>query len=362
MVLYGLVDLVPTQMNGKRVVYPSVSYFSEVEEMSKVVTVTATATTRTRSVREIDYIEIGPKVVVVIPAYNEERFIGTTVLQARKFSDTVIVVDDGSKDATADVARLAGAIVVQHQQNSGKGVAVETAFRKAREYNPDVVVMMDADGQHVADELPRVIKPVLDGEADIVVGSRYLEPTSDVPVHRVLGHRVFNTLTNQASGVNVTDSQSGFRAFSARAFQVLSFRSDGFSVECEMQFLAREHALRVAEVPITILYHDKPKRSVVKHGLMVLDGLLRLVGQYRPLFFFGGAGVTVLLVGFLVGAWVINIYQQTQTLAVGYALINVLLIFISAFLIFTGFILHSVRGMLIGHKSAETKTTTITEA
>lgn len=293
------------------------------------------------------------KIVIVIPAYNEERFIGSTVLKARDFADTIIVVDDGSSDDTAKIARQAGALVVQHRQNQGKGAAVQTAFRAARQHHPDVVVMIDADGQHLPGELPVVVGPVLEQRADIVIGSRYLEQKSDVPRHRVWGHHIFNVLTNRASGVRLTDSQSGFRAFSARAFRVLSFRSDGFSVESEMQFLAHDHGLQVLEVPITILYPDKPKRHVMQHGLMVLDGLLRLMGQYRPLFFFSSAGLVVLLLAFVWGLWLIQIYQSTQVLAIGYALINVMLFFISAFLIFTGFILHSVRGLMLDQRSSQ---------
>src|SRR5262249_50720911 len=154
----------------------------------------------------------------------------------------------------------------------------------------------------------------------IVVGSRYLKKKSSVPTHRVWGHRAFNLLTNWMSGVAITDSQSGFRAFSRRALQTISFNSDGFSVESEMQLLAREHHLRVNEIPITIQYRDKPKRPVLAHGLMVLSGLLRLVGQYRPLLFFGVPGLFLLVAGLAWGLWVVDIYHQSHTLAVGYAL------------------------------------------
>ncbi len=303
-----------------------------------------------QDINEVTFVAPNTNVVIIIPAYNEERFIGTTVLQARKFADTVIVIDDGSKDATADVADRAGATVVQHQKNSGKGVAVETGFGVARQYNPDVVIMMDADGQHIADELPRVAQPVIDGEADIVVGSRYLEATSDVPTHRVWGHRVFNTITHRTSGVKVTDSQSGFRAFSARAIQVLTFSSAGFSVESEMQFLAHDHNLRVVEVPITILYTDKAKRNVFAHGWTVLDGILRLTGQYRPLGFFGTAGMILLMLAMAMGLWVVNIYHTSQELAIGYSLLSILGAFLGSLLVITGVILHSVRGLLIDRK------------
>jgi glycosyltransferase involved in cell wall biosynthesis len=287
------------------------------------------------------------RTMVIIPAYNEERFIGSVVLKAAKYADMVLVVDDGSSDGTAEVAEAAGAVVVRHALNQGKGVALNTGFRKAREFDPDVVITIDADGQHIPEEIALVTAPVLADQADIVVGSRYLQKKNSVPAHRVWGHVAFNLMTNWVSGVVITDSQSGFRAFSRRALAAISFNSDGFSVESEMQLLAHEHDLRVKEIPITIYYHDRPKRLVVAHGLLVLSGLLRLVGQYRPLLFFGVPGLVLLLAGLGWGVWVVDIYRRAQTLAIGYALVSGLLSTIGALALFAGIILHSVRGLLL---------------
>ena len=287
------------------------------------------------------------KIVVIIPAYNEERFIGSVILQARKYADEVILVDDGSSDATAEIAQIAGAIVVRHEQNQGKGVALNSGFRKARELNPDVVVTLDADGQHLPDEIILVATPIFENRADIVVGSRYLERVSNVPRHRVWGHHVFNFLTNRVSGLKVTDSQSGFRGFSPLALSEITFSSKGFSVESEMQLLAREHNLRVDEVSITIQYLDSPKRSVLGQGLTVLNGLLRLTGQYRPLLFFGLPGTLLLLTGLTWAGWIVNVYRTSQTLPLGDTVFSGLLATLGSLSIFTGIILHSVRGLLL---------------
>ncbi|MCL4294096.1 MAG: glycosyltransferase family 2 protein [Anaerolineae bacterium] len=283
------------------------------------------------------------KIVLVIPAYNEERFIGSVVLKARKYADTVLVIDDGSTDATAEVAAAAGAIVVRCEQNQGKGIALSTGFCKARELAPDVVVTIDGDGQHVPEEIETVAALVLEGKADVVVGSRYLEPTSQVPPHRIWGHHLFNFITNQMSGVSLTDSQSGFRAFSPRALRTLSFQSQGFSVESEMQFLVSEHKLKLTEAPITVYYHDKPKRPVIVHGLMVLNGILRLMGQYRPLLFYCIPGVFLLLAGLAWGLQVLNIYDTHSELAHAYFLISVMLFLVGALVLFAGFFLQTVR-------------------
>ena len=287
-----------------------------------------------------------PAVAVVIPAYNESRFIGSTVLKARQYAQCVVVVDDGSTDGTAGLAEAAEACVVRHERNQGKGAALNTGMRAARELGARVVVTLDADGQHNPEEMNRLLAPVIDGQADIVVGSRYMDHISHIPRHRAWGHRAFNLLTQAASGVKVSDSQSGFRAFSARALEAISFHSNGFSVESEMQFLAHELGLRVAEVPVTIQYTDRPKRSVVMHGLIVLNGVLRLVGQHRPLMYFGVPGVVILLVGVGWGVYVVEIFRNTSQLAVGYALISVLLSMLGMLMLSTGIVLHSVRGLL----------------
>lgn len=286
-------------------------------------------------------------IVVIIPAYNEERFIASVVLKMLRYPVKVIVVDDGSTDDTAIIAQAAGATVIRHPANRGKGQALNTGFTAGRSLNPAAIVVIDADGQHLPEQLTEVVRPVIAGEADIVVGSRYLSPDNGgVPRQRVLGHWFFNQATRMLSGVKVTDSQSGFRAFSPKAYNADLFHSSDFSVESEMQFLARQFDLRVKEVPITIRYTDKPKRSVWQQGMVVLNGLLRLTGQYRPLLFFGGTGLLVMLSGLGLGLVVVDIYSRVRQLAVGYAILSVLLTIIGMLGLATGIILHSVRGLL----------------
>ena len=286
-------------------------------------------------------------VLAVVPAYNEERFIGSVVLLTLRFADTVIVVDDGSIDATAEVAAAAGAKVLRHPNNRGKAQALNTAFQIARDYAPDVVVTLDADGQHLPQELKRVAEPVLRGEADLVIGSRYLKRPFHVPRHRYIGHCFLNWLTRTASGVQASDSQSGFRAFSPRALSCSEFLSQGFSVEAEMQFIAGQQGLRIVEVPITVRYIDKPKRPVIQHGFQVLKGVLKLTGQYRSLFFFGLPGLMLFLFGLGYGAAVLDFFVQTHQLAIGSTFVCVLLFVAGLILLCTAITLHSVRGLLI---------------
>jgi glycosyltransferase involved in cell wall biosynthesis len=284
-------------------------------------------------------------VLVAIPAFNEERFIGSVVLQVRAKGYPVLVVDDGSSDQTVVVATAAGATIERHERNLGKAEAVNTAFLVARASGVRALVLMDGDSQHSASEIDGLLAPVLAGQADIVIGSRFLTTSHGrIPGLRSLGQRGMTIATNLASGTPVTDSQSGFRAFSWRAIEALLFSARGFSVEGEMQFQACDHDLRLLEMPITARYDDAPKRNVLRHGIHVLDGVFRLAARHRPLLFFAIPGALLLLAGLAVGAQVIDIYQDTRVLAVGYGLLTVLGTVAGLLALFTGIMLHALRG------------------
>lgn len=286
--------------------------------------------------------------VALIPAYNESRFIGSVVLQALQWVEVVVVVDDGSADGTAELARQAGAVVVQMNQNGGKAKALSLGLEYVTTLAPTAVVILDADGQHNPHQIPAVLAPIEQNEADIVIGSRFLDIKSDIPRWRRFGQHALTMVTNVASGVNSTDSQSGFRALAPDIISLLHFdTAGGFSVESEMQFLVQEHYLRLVEVPISVVYAEPPKRNPVFHALQVLNRILRLVGQNRPFLSFGLPGFLTLIAGILLGIQVITIYQASLTVAIGYALISVLLSILGSIGIATGTILHSVRGLLL---------------
>ncbi|WP_238626274.1 glycosyltransferase family 2 protein [Aggregatilinea lenta] len=286
-------------------------------------------------------------IVAVIAAHNEDRFIGSVVLKASQHVDHVIVVDDGSQDATADIARAAGAEVLLHDHNRGKAEAVNTGLSRARDMGAALVVLLDADGQHDPNHIPALIEPIRSGAADVVVGSRFLGIRSRIPRWRIFGQHALTLATNVASGVPLTDSQSGYRALSRSALERLRFRPNGgFSIESEMQFLVHQHGLTIAEVPVTMTYEEPAKRNPFSHGLQVLNAIITLVSQHRPLFFFGVSGMILLLIGIALGLLVIDRYNTYKTLAVGYALISILLDVAGIQTLFTGVILHSIRAFL----------------
>jgi glycosyltransferase involved in cell wall biosynthesis len=285
--------------------------------------------------------------LAIIAAYNEDRFIGSVVLKTRRFVDQVLVVDDGSTDETVRVAEDAGATVIQHDRNQGKAQAINTGLQHARDLDAALVILLDADGQHNPKEIPALIAPIETGEADVVVGSRFLGVRSRIPRWRVLGQHALTVATNMASGVPLTDSQSGFRALSRKALHAFVFRSGGgFSIESEMQFLVNRHNLTVKEVAVEMSYDEGPKRNPFTHGMQVINGILTLVSQHRPLFFFGVAGSLILAAGLALGVIVVDRYNTYQTLAVGYALISIVLAIIGIQTLFTGIILHSLRVFL----------------
>ena len=291
------------------------------------------------------------EIVAAIPCFNEERFIGSVVVKVKKYIDKVIVIDDGSTDATAEVAEAAGALVVRHQRNQGKGVAIRSAFEWAKEAGCKALVLLDGDGQHEPANIPDVLRPVLDGEADMVVGSRFLADKGQVPRHRKIGQGVLTSIINLGSRVKLSDSQSGFRAFSAKAIEVMAFREEGLSVESEMQLSASSSGLRVIEVPIDVYYLDKAKRSPVEHGINVLSRIMVLFSLRHPLLLFGLPGLILLGVGLGIGAHVLTIFSATKELAVGYGLGTILLSLAGLLSLFVALMLQAMKELLRGEAS-----------
>ena len=259
--------------------------------------------------------EIHRSVLVAIPAHNEDRFIGSLVLKLRAQDYSVVVVDDGSTDTTASVAEAAGATVIGHQWNRGKAAAVQTAFEYARSEGTDVLVLLDGDSQHDPGDVERVVLPIVNGEADMVIGSRFAGVRSRIPRWRVVGQHALRLATNLGSGLQLSDTESGFRAFSRRAIAEMRFRSSGFAIEPETQFNAKQRGWKVMEVPIRVHYDIPLKRNPVRQGVGQVDAILRLIAQHRPLLFFSVPGIVLLIAGLLLGINVARIYEATQQLA-----------------------------------------------
>ena len=215
--------------------------------------------------------------IVAIPCFNTGGFISDVVSRARKHVDQVIVIDDGSHDGTAERAKAAGATVVSHAKNRGYGGAIRTCFEAAKANGAGVLAVLDGDGQHNPDELPQVLAPIIAGEADMVIGSRFLDRKTNMPRYRKFGIDVITFLCNFGSNVGVSDAQSGFRAYSARVVDALSLRESEMAISVEILIKARERGFNIKEVPISCLYHSNSSSlNPVVHGLSVAISVVKL--------------------------------------------------------------------------------------
>ncbi len=281
------------------------------------------------------------RILAGIPAYNEARYIGSIVLQAKQYADEVIVVDDGSTDNTAHIARLAGAVVIRHDTNMGKGTAIQNILAEARKRTPGALVLLDADCQHNPDEIPSLVKSVSEGY-DLVIGSREAQKDR-TPAYRRIGQRVLRRSGRLISQHSVSDSESGFRALSPKAVDTLELQEKGFAVESEMIACAAERNLKITEVPISNIYTDDGSTlNPITHGVGVLSRIVVMISQRRPLFFFGVIGAVLLVAGLIIGIRVLNTAATTGSLAMGSAVLTALFIIVGLLAIFTGIILNAL--------------------
>jgi glycosyltransferase involved in cell wall biosynthesis len=225
-------------------------------------------------------------VVAAIPCYNEANYIGDVVRRTVPHVDAVVVVDDGSSDGTVEAARAAGAQVRQHETNRGPGAAARTCLEVGRELGADVLVTLDGDGQHDPDEIPAVVAPVLNAEAnlpggaDVVIGSRFLGGYNNVARYRKFGIDVITFLYNVGSREKITDSQSCFRAYGRRALEMLQITENGFGFSVETLVQARNVNLRIWEASISCIYHEEShSMNPVLHGV----GVALMVIKHRSL-------------------------------------------------------------------------------
>jgi len=286
------------------------------------------------------------KIIAGIPAYNRQYSVCGVIHAAEGYVDEVIVVDDGSTDNTSKLAKRAGAVVLRHETNGGKTAAVQTLINEAIRRDADVLVLLDSDGQHDPDEIPVLLKPVIEAGYDLAAGSRKLKESKRKgkrPFIRPLGQFVLKIGLGTLTKKGYSDPECGFRALSRRAMEVMNFRGKGFSVEAEMLYLADKHGLKTIEVPITEIYvEDGSTLNPWRHGFGNLARLIAWISEKRPLFFFGIAGAILTIIGLIFGANVLRIANAGRGIAVGSALMSVLFIVIGVFSVFTGLILNAI--------------------
>lgn len=285
-----------------------------------------------------------PRVMVAIPAYNEETSIGSVVLKALKHVDEVVVVDDGSTDCTAEIARLAGAHVIVHARNLGKGMAIRSAFLYARERTPDVLALMDGDNQHNPDEVPILVKPVLNSDCDVSLGVRWGK-TAKMPVYRRIGKRTLDyASTVPVKNGMLTDSQCGFRAFSKKAYMELEPEVPGIGTESQILAEAQQNGLVISETNVNCRYDvDGSTLKPGRHAMSVLATIVSMVSEKRPLFSFGIPGLALIVVAALLAIITMQNYYSYGTFAVGYAFMFLLFAIVGVLSVFIGIVLNAMQ-------------------
>ena len=284
------------------------------------------------------------KITVGIPAYNEEKNIASIIVKLKKIVDVVIVCNDGSTDSTSEIAQNLGAVVINHTKNLGYGAGINSIFHKAKEIGSEILVTFDADGQHRIEDIDRVIKPISDGQSDIVIGSRFLDDSEkEIPNYRKVGIKVITKITNTSIKKQLTDSQSGFRAYSKKVLGQLSPSESGMGVSTEILIKASSKNFRISEVPIKILYDGKTStHNPIAHGSSVIISTIKYTSIERPLTFYGIPSVIFLSIGIIFSYMAIQYYVELGRLSTNLTIVGVSAVLIGIVLLITATLLFSL--------------------
>jgi len=263
-------------------------------------------------------------IIVGIPAFNEEKNIAVLIIQLKKIADKIIVCNDGSTDLTSKIAEELGATVVNHEKNLGYGAAIRSIFLKSKNLDGDILVTFDADGQHRIEDVNRVIDPIINGESDLVIGSRFLdENEKEVPKYRKVGINVLTKITNATIKKQLTDSQSGFRAYSKKVLNELNPAELGMGISTEILIKASTKNFRISEVPIKIIYDgDTSTHNPISHGSSVLFSTIKYTSIEHPLKFYGIPSMIFFAIGVFFTYYSIEYYAEVGRLNTNLALVS----------------------------------------
>jgi len=283
------------------------------------------------------------KITVGLPAYNEEKNIAKIIVQLKKVADQIIVCDDGSTDLTSRIAESLGTIVIKHPKNLGYGSAIRSIFLKAREINSEILVTIDSDGQHKIEDVEKVVKPVIDGRADISIGSRFLDKDDNAPKYRKLGINIITKVTNSSLSEKITDAQSGFRAYNNKVLQALTPSDSGMGISTEILIKSSNLGFKIAEVPTEIQYEgDTSSQNPISHGTGVLLSTLKYISIERPLRFYGIPSFILFTIGLIFTFFATQYYAEVGRLNTNLTLIAGGTLVISVMLMVTAILLYSL--------------------
>ena len=284
------------------------------------------------------------EIVIGLPAYNEEKNIAAIILELEKIASKIIICNDGSSDSTGKIAEKMGAVVVNHPKNIGYGAAIRSIFKKATELNAEILVTFDADGQHRTEDIHKVVEPIIKNEADLVIGSRFLESDgTNVPTIRKLGIKAITELANTSLDSKITDSQSGFRAYNKQVLSEITPSDYGMGVSNEILIKASKKGFRIKEVPITILYDgDTSTHNPVSHGASVILSTMKFISIEHPLKFYGIPGIIFLATGLGFLVWTLQVFSVARVVLTNAALVGLASTILGTMLIMTAIMLYSL--------------------
>ncbi len=282
--------------------------------------------------------------LVCIPAFNEEHIIGKVIKNCLKYADQVVVCDDGSVDGTHDIADAAGANVIRHEKNFGKGEALQSLFKFARHSNFDIIVTIDGDGQFLPEEIPKLVKKIESGESDIVIGYRF-DDTTEMPNYRKFGNKMLDKMANMVTEMAVSDTQSGFRAYSKNIIKLIDFKKKGFGADTEILISAATNGARISEEKVSVIYQTGSQTSTknpISHSGEVITSLLEIVAIRSPLKFIGIPGIVLIIFGIYFAIDVTLTYNTIGYFSVPFTLIGVSCLVIGLILFLMSILLYSV--------------------
>ena len=284
------------------------------------------------------------EILIGIPAYNEAKNLPKILPELQKFSYKIAICNDGSTDATGEVAEKYGVTVINHSKNLGYGAAVRSLFLKAKDMGCDVLITFDADGQHRIEDINKVVKPIIQKQADIVIGSRFLDGgEKEVPNYRKVGIKVITKITNASIKKQLTDSQSGFRAYSKKVLSELNPSELGMGISTEILIKASSKDFRILEVPIKIIYGgDTSTHNPITHGSSVLISTLKFTSIQRPLTFYGIPSVIFLIIGTVFSYLAIQYYVEVGRLNTNLTIIGASTVLMGIVLLITAILLFSL--------------------
>ena len=294
---------------------------------------------------------LASSIIVGITAFNEAKNIRDVIRKAKSYCDKVVVCDDGSVDDTAKVAFSEGVTVLQHKKNLGYGSAIKTLFDYVKNEKYSVFVTLDSDGQHDADDIPKIAESIFNGKSDVVIGSRFLtENDNKILRYREFGIKTITKLTRAVSYNNISDSQSGFRAYSRHAISKLEIHEEGMAVSTEILLRAKEENLSIEEVPIEVRYdvEDASTHNPLTHGLSVLSSIFRYVSVKHPLSFYSLPGFGLVLVSIFFISLSLDSFSVTGGIPTHLILYSMGFAVIGIVLVVTGTILYTMTILIQG--------------